>query len=73
MPALPLICPLSWTRFPYARSSELVALTQEGHDRVRRVREARRARYAGRLADWDPREVSELARLLHQLNAGMAK
>ncbi|WP_053754936.1 MarR family winged helix-turn-helix transcriptional regulator [Streptomyces sp. MMG1533] len=51
----------------------LVALTQEGHDRVRRVREARRARYAGRLADWDWREVGELARLLHQLNRGMEK
>jgi DNA-binding MarR family transcriptional regulator len=51
----------------------LVALTQEGHDRVRRVRHARRARYAGRLADWDPREVGELARLLHQLNRGMEK
>lgn len=51
----------------------LVALTQEGQDRVRRVREARRARYAGRLADWDPREVGELARLLHELNRGMEK
>ncbi|WP_320773607.1 MarR family winged helix-turn-helix transcriptional regulator [Streptomyces sp. CRN 30] len=51
----------------------LVTLTQEGHDRVRRVREARRARYAGRLADWNPREVSELARLLHELNRGMEK
>ncbi|GGM10902.1 transcriptional regulator [Streptomyces fumigatiscleroticus] len=46
----------------------LVALTEEGHARVSRVREARRERYARRLADWDPREVSELARLLHQLN-----
>jgi DNA-binding MarR family transcriptional regulator len=51
----------------------LVALTQEGHDRVSRVREARRARYAGRLADWDPAEVTELARLLNQLNRGMEK
>ncbi|MFF8030044.1 MULTISPECIES: MarR family winged helix-turn-helix transcriptional regulator [unclassified Streptomyces] len=51
----------------------LVALTQEGHDRVRRVREARRARYAGRLADWDPAEVTELARLLNQLNRASEK
>ncbi|MFC9060153.1 MarR family winged helix-turn-helix transcriptional regulator [Streptomyces sp. NPDC001705] len=51
----------------------LVTLTREGQDRVGRVREARRARYAGRLADWDPREVSELARLLHELNRGMEK
>lgn len=51
----------------------LVTLTQEGHDRVARVRQARRARYAGRLADWDPREVAELARLLHRLNLGMEK
>ncbi|MEU0068497.1 MarR family transcriptional regulator [Streptomyces sp. NPDC006332] len=51
----------------------LIALTQEGHDRVTRVREARRARYAGRLEDWDSREVAELARLLNQLNRGMEK
>ncbi|MBC9725314.1 MarR family winged helix-turn-helix transcriptional regulator [Streptomyces sp. TRM68367] len=51
----------------------LVALTQEGQDRVRKVREARRARYARRLADWNPDEVTELARLLHQLNRGMEK
>ncbi|MFG3247093.1 MarR family winged helix-turn-helix transcriptional regulator [Streptomyces sp. NPDC048187] len=51
----------------------LVTLTQEGQERVGRVREARRARYAGRLADWDPREVTELARLLHELNRGMEK
>ncbi|MFI6208864.1 MarR family winged helix-turn-helix transcriptional regulator [Streptomyces sp. NPDC051041] len=51
----------------------LVALTREGRERVGRVREARRERYARRLADWDPREVTELARLLHQLNRGMEK
>lgn len=51
----------------------LVALTGEGRERVSRVRAARRARYAGRLADWDPAEVAELARLLHQLNRGMEK
>ncbi|MBL3666659.1 MarR family transcriptional regulator [Streptomyces sp. M2CJ-2] len=48
----------------------LVALTPEGRDRVSRVREARRARYARSLADWDTGEVTELARLLHQLNRG---
>ena len=51
----------------------LIALTGEGHERVRRVREARRARYAGRLADWNPDEVTELARLLNQLNRSMEK
>ncbi|MFV0133671.1 MarR family winged helix-turn-helix transcriptional regulator [Streptomyces sp. HMX87] len=51
----------------------LITLTQEGHDRVSRVREARRARYARRLADWDPKAVAELARLLHELNRGMEK
>ncbi|CAM5659967.1 MarR family transcriptional regulator OS=Streptomyces tendae OX=1932 GN=F3L20_05885 PE=4 SV=1 [Streptomyces tendae] len=52
----------------------LVTLTPEGQERVGRVREARRARYARRLAkDWDPREVTELARLLHELNRGMEK
>lgn len=51
----------------------LVELTHEGRSRVGRVRDARRARYAGRLADWDPKEVSELARLLNQLNLGMER
>ncbi|KUO14633.1 MarR family winged helix-turn-helix transcriptional regulator [Streptomyces dysideae] len=51
----------------------LVHLTDEGRSRVSKVREARRARYAGRLADWDRGEVAELARLLHQLNLGMEK
>ncbi|CAL9291629.1 MarR family winged helix-turn-helix transcriptional regulator [Streptomyces sp. R02] len=51
----------------------LVTLTEEGRRRVSRVREARRARYAGRLADWDPAEVDELARLLHRLNGGPEK
>ncbi|MEU6401240.1 MarR family transcriptional regulator [Streptomyces sp. NPDC046985] len=47
----------------------LVALTPEGRGRVGRVREARRARYVRQLAHWDRREVSELARLLHELNS----
>ncbi|KUM89480.1 MarR family transcriptional regulator [Streptomyces pseudovenezuelae] len=51
----------------------LVDLTEEGRSRVQRVRDARRARYAGRLAHWNPDEVTELARLLHQLNRGMEK
>jgi DNA-binding MarR family transcriptional regulator len=51
----------------------LVHLTEEGHRRVGRVREARRARYVRQLAHWDPREVAELARLLNQLNRGMEK
>ncbi|MER5292197.1 MarR family transcriptional regulator [Streptomyces pharetrae] len=51
----------------------LVHLTEEGRRRVQRVREARRARYVSQLAHWDRREVAELARLLQQLNQGMAK
>lgn len=51
----------------------LVDLTEEGRTRVGRVREARRARYVSQLAHWDRGEVAELARLLHQLNQGMAK
>ncbi|WP_299528961.1 MarR family winged helix-turn-helix transcriptional regulator [uncultured Streptomyces sp.] len=46
----------------------LLRLTDEGLDRFRAVRDARRARYASRLAGWDPHEVAELARLLHHLN-----
>ncbi|MEU9110953.1 MarR family transcriptional regulator [Streptomyces sp. NPDC048483] len=48
----------------------LVRLTDEGRARFTRVRTARRARYALRLASWDRTEVSELARLLHRLNEG---
>ncbi|MFJ8026361.1 MarR family winged helix-turn-helix transcriptional regulator [Streptomyces sp. NPDC096311] len=51
----------------------LVRLTDEGRHRFRTVREARRARYVRELAGWDPGEVAELARLLHQLNQGMEK
>ena len=51
----------------------LVHLTEEGHRRVAKVREARRARYVSQLAHWDRREVAELARLLQQLNRGMEK
>ncbi|CAL9423901.1 MarR family winged helix-turn-helix transcriptional regulator [Streptomyces sp. enrichment culture] len=51
----------------------LVALTAEGRERVTRVREARRARYAGRLAHWDSTEVTELARLLNRLNQEMER
>jgi DNA-binding MarR family transcriptional regulator len=50
----------------------LVHLTEEGKWRVAGVREARRARYVSKLAHWDPHEVAELARLLHELNRGMS-
>ncbi|WP_329545503.1 MarR family transcriptional regulator [Streptomyces sp. NBC_01356] len=49
----------------------LVRLTEEGRTRFSTVREARRARYVRQLGGWDPREVAELARLLHQLNQGV--
>ncbi|WP_104532133.1 MarR family winged helix-turn-helix transcriptional regulator [Streptomyces natalensis] len=48
----------------------LVRITDEGRTRFSRVRDARRARYARRLASWDRAEVAELARLLHRLNEG---
>lgn len=48
--------------------ASLVELTQEGRDRFRAVRGARRARYARKLSGWDRNEVAELARLLHRLN-----
>lgn len=46
----------------------LMRLTEEGRERFSRVRVARRERYLGQLAAWDPGEVAELARLLHRLN-----
>jgi DNA-binding MarR family transcriptional regulator len=46
----------------------LVQLTDEGRARFQRVRQARRAKYARRLAAWERAEVAELARLLHRLN-----
>ncbi|WP_212911848.1 MarR family winged helix-turn-helix transcriptional regulator [Streptomyces sp. TS71-3] len=45
-----------------------IHLTERGRDRLRTVRNARRALYVDRLADWNRSEVAELARLLHQLN-----
>jgi DNA-binding MarR family transcriptional regulator len=48
--------------------ASLVRLTEEGLERFRRVRDARRERYVRKLADWDRREIAELARLLGQLN-----
>lgn len=49
--------------------ASLVQLTPEGRERFTRVRDARRERYARKLAAWDRAEVAELARLLHRLNA----
>ncbi|MCX4883566.1 MULTISPECIES: MarR family winged helix-turn-helix transcriptional regulator [unclassified Streptomyces] len=51
----------------------LVHLTDEGHQRVSKVRDARRARYVSQLSHWERREVAELARLLGQLNRGMER
>ncbi|MFI1939166.1 MarR family winged helix-turn-helix transcriptional regulator [Streptomyces purpureus] len=48
--------------------ASLVRLTDEGRDRFRHVRDARRERYVRKLSGWDRGEVAELARLLHQLN-----
>lgn len=48
--------------------ASLVQLTPDGRDRFTRVRQARRAAYARRLAAWDGDEVAELARLLHRFN-----
>ncbi|MBA0051554.1 MarR family transcriptional regulator [Streptomyces sp. AJS327] len=48
--------------------ASLVRLTSEGRERFTRVRDARRARYARKMASWDRAEVAELARLLHRLN-----
>ncbi|SPE58162.1 homoprotocatechuate degradation operon regulator, HpaR [Streptomyces netropsis] len=48
--------------------ASLVQLTEEGRARFTRVRNARRAQYVHKLADWDRAEIAELARLLHQLN-----
>lgn len=47
----------------------LMHLTEEGRSRVGRVQRARRERYRRRLASLDRVEVTELARLLHRLNA----
>ncbi|OEV05971.1 DNA-binding MarR family transcriptional regulator [Streptomyces sp. Amel2xB2] len=49
--------------------ASLVNLTPRGRQRFRAVREARRAEYVRKLGSWDPAEIAELARLMHQLNA----
>jgi DNA-binding MarR family transcriptional regulator len=48
--------------------ASLVHLTPRGRQRFRAVREARRAEYMRKLDSWDPAEIAELARLMHQLN-----
>jgi DNA-binding MarR family transcriptional regulator len=48
--------------------ASLVQLTPDGRERFTRVRQARRAEYARRLAAWDTGEVAELAHLLHRFN-----
>ncbi|MGV9313057.1 MarR family winged helix-turn-helix transcriptional regulator [Streptomyces sp. NPDC003691] len=48
--------------------ASLVRLTEEGLERFRRVRDARRERYVRKLAGWDRGEIAELGRLLRQLN-----
>lgn len=48
--------------------ASLVRLTEEGRNRFRHVRDARRERYVRKLADWDRAEVAELARLLNHFN-----
>ncbi|MGA4839636.1 MarR family winged helix-turn-helix transcriptional regulator [Streptomyces sp. G45] len=50
----------------------LVRLSEEGRERFRTVRSARRERYVRQLAGWDRKEVAELARLLGQLNSRAA-
>ncbi|WP_055486071.1 MarR family winged helix-turn-helix transcriptional regulator [Streptomyces sp. WMMB 322] len=49
--------------------ASLVHLTPQGRDRFRAVREARRDEWVRKLATWDPAEIAELARLMHQLNS----
>lgn len=52
--------------------AQLIRLTAEGRARFACVRRARRAQYRRRLAEWDPAEIVELARLLHRLNEAEA-
>ncbi|MDJ1135239.1 MarR family winged helix-turn-helix transcriptional regulator [Streptomyces iconiensis] len=54
---------------PGDRRASLLRLTEEGRARFTRVRDARRLRYARKLAAWDRNEIAELARLLHRLNS----
>lgn len=57
------------TKDPADGRASLVELTPGGRARFTRVRRARRAEYGRKLAAWDRGEISELARLLHRLNA----
>ncbi|MFD4986784.1 MarR family winged helix-turn-helix transcriptional regulator [Streptomyces sp. NPDC058374] len=53
---------------PGDRRASLLRVTPLGAERVAAVSAARRGVYVRRLADWDRRDVGELARLLRQLN-----
>ncbi|MFC5721391.1 MarR family winged helix-turn-helix transcriptional regulator [Streptomyces gamaensis] len=59
---------LTRTPDPADGRASQVSITDEGRARFTRVRDARRERYACRLAGWDRMEIAELARLLRQLN-----
>jgi len=52
--------------------ASLLQLTAEGRERFTRVRDARRASYARKLAAWGRAGIAALARLLHRLN-GLAE
>ncbi len=66
--ALEVLHLVSRTPDPADGRASLVQLTVDGRERFARVRQARRAEYARRLAAWDRGEVAELARLLHRFN-----
>jgi DNA-binding MarR family transcriptional regulator len=48
--------------------ASVLKLTGEGRERFTLVREARRAEYDRKLAEWDKGEIAELARLLNRFN-----
>ncbi|MGY5885801.1 MarR family winged helix-turn-helix transcriptional regulator [Modestobacter lacusdianchii] len=48
--------------------AQVLSTSEEGHRRLSRLRDARRARWEADLSDWDTADVATLAQLLGRLN-----
>lgn len=62
---------LTRVRDPHDARARLVTLTQHGRDAVEESRLARRQEMLGRLAEWDPADLSQLATLLRRLSSAL--
>ncbi|MBO0705697.1 MAG: MarR family transcriptional regulator, partial [Candidatus Dormibacteraeota bacterium] len=60
-------------RHPSDRRLAIVRVSQTGHERMREVRDRRRARFGSILEAWPPQDRIRLAELLARLNAALGE